>query len=300
MELVDFPMKVCPKCSCAPSSNIGVCSECGYEIPEINGFPSFAPESAFEGGGFKPEYFEQLSKLEVGNFWFRARNDLIIWAIARFVSSAKNFLEIGCGTGFVLSGLAHAYPELALYGTEIFVAGLPFAKSRVPGAHFMQMDARHIPFVEEYDVIGAFDVLEHIEEDEIVLGQLYRALTASGILLVTVPQHPSLWSASDDLACHVRRYTASEIGDKARRAGFVIERSTSFVSLLLPAMLVSRLRHRKAASYDDVAGEFRLPKALNEAFAWVMRFEKRLIRLGINFPVGGSRLVVLRKEGSGA
>jgi len=90
------------------------------------------------------------------------------------------FLEIGCGTGHVLSGVARAYPGTKIYGSELFPAGLAFAAEREPAADFMQMDARHIPFIDEFDVIGAFDVLEHIKEDEQVLAQMYSALKPGG------------------------------------------------------------------------------------------------------------------------
>jgi len=159
--------------------------------------------------------------------------------------TAEKFLEVGCGTGFVLSGIASAKPNMSLTGSEIFMAGLSHAVLRVPSAHFMQMDARRVPFIEEFDAIGVFDVLEHIEEDEKVLDQLYKAIKPSGVLLLTVPQHPWLWSASDEYACHVRRYTHSEVRNKILNAGFKIIRSTSFVTSLLPAMVFSRILKKK-------------------------------------------------------
>src|SRR5690606_22871969 len=116
------------------------------------------------------------------------------------------FLEIGCGTGFVLSGVADAFPAVRLFGSEIFTAGLEFAARRQPSVNFMQMDARSLPFLDEFDVIGAFDVLEHIVEDGQVLAQMREALKPNGIILLTVPQHEWLWSPVDEFACHVRRY----------------------------------------------------------------------------------------------
>ena len=50
----------------------------------------------------------------------------------------------------------------------------------MPEARFFQMDARNIPFENEFDVIGVFDVLEHIEEDEIVFSQIFRAVKSGG------------------------------------------------------------------------------------------------------------------------
>jgi len=59
-------------------------------------------------------------------------------------------------------------------------------------------------------------------------------------MLVCVPQHAWLWSSVDQHACQVRRYSANDLHTKIEAAGFEITRSTSFVSQLLPATLVSR------------------------------------------------------------
>ena len=138
--------------------------------------------------------------MEAANFWFRARNELILWALQTYKQNASTFLEVGCGTGFVLSGIAKMDAEMALSGSEIFLAGLSYAAARAPSAQIMQMDARHVPFVDEFDAIGAFDILEHIEEYEAVLTQLHKALKPGRVLLLTIPQHPWLWSANDDYA----------------------------------------------------------------------------------------------------
>src|SRR5262249_49133872 len=161
--------------------------------------------------------------------------------------------------------------------------------ARAPHAHFIQMDARDCPYLDEFDVAAAFDVIEHIDEDEAVLANLFRAVKPGGHALITVPQHRWLWSDADRCACHRRRYQAVELHAKVRRAGFEILRSTSFVSLLLPLMLISR---RSTKNFDPLA-EFKIGARLNEALQAVLACERRLITLGVNFPVGGSRLVIL-------
>jgi SAM-dependent methyltransferase len=289
-------MKVCLQCQNLFSSADWTCPSCGYRPERLNGIEAHAPEFAHGGGGFKPEYFAELAGLEATNFWFQARNQLIIWALRTYAPNLRNFLEIGCGTGFVLSGIAKGHPEVALSGSEIFLAGLPHAARRVPSAHFMQMDARHVPFVDEFDAIGAFDVLEHIEEDETALAQLYKALKPGGILLLTVPQHPWLWSSVDDYACHERRYSAADILTKVQSAGCEVLKSTSFVTALLPAMMVSRFFQKDASDRNiDPAAELKIPPWLNTLFRGVLFAEFALIKMGASFPLGGSRLVVAQK-----
>jgi SAM-dependent methyltransferase len=264
-------------------------------VGKIDGFPAYAPDLAVEAAGFKAEYFAVLVDLEAKNFWFRARNDLVLWALRTHFPAMRSFLEIGCGTGFVLSAIARSFPEIALCGSELLCAGLGFAAERAAGAELIQMDARRIPFVEEFDVVGGFDCLEHIEEDEVVLAQIHQAIRPGGGLVLTVPQHPWLWSPMDEHACHVRRYTRQDLADKIRRAGFQILLSTSFVSLLLPAMLASRWLQPKDRKEFDPEREMRIPVVLNAVFEAVLRLELGLIRAGVSFPLGGSRLVVARR-----
>jgi SAM-dependent methyltransferase len=246
-----------------------------------------------KGGGFKPEYFGQLEKLEARSFWFRSRNRLIVWALQRYVPDATNFLEIGCGTGFVLSGIAGAAPGLRLAGSEIFSNGLGFAAKRLPHAELIQMDARYIPYSSEFDAIGAFDVLEHIPEDETVLREVAKALRPAGKLLITVPQHQFLWSVTDETAHHVRRYSSRELRKKTERAGFHVMRVSSFVSFLLPLMLYSRRRKRQTQS---AMTELSVAPVVDTLLDHVMRIELLAIRMGLSLPVGGSLLLVARKR----
>lgn len=288
-------MKRCPGCSSLYTAERWHCPSCDYEPTIVAGFPALAPDLVPEDIGFHHEAFASLASLEARNFWFRSRNQLIVWGLRRHFPNMQRFLEIGCGTGYVLAGVAEAYPHLELTGTEAFIAGLTYAANRVARAELLQMDARRIPYQEEFDVVGAFDVLEHIHDDECVLTEAWRALRPNGGIILTVPQHRWLWSQQDEYACHVRRYETDELRKKVLRAGFRLEWESSFVSFLLPAMAVSRIAQRDAARHADAMAELHLPRALDAAFGAVMRLEQIFIRLGLRLPIGGSRMLIARK-----
>lgn len=235
-----------------------------------------------------------LAEAETRHWWFRARNRVLLWALDREVGRFGNLLEVGCGTGQVLEAVSRAHPQASLEGAEYHEQGLVYARNRLPKASFRQLDATTMEEADRYDVIGAFDVIEHIEPDEFVLRNLARALRPSGVLMVSVPQHRWLWSSADDHACHVRRYTRGELVEKLQRAGLRPVLTTSFVSLLLPLMWLSRLR-MKHAHYDSAA-EFRISPLLNRTLDGVMRLELALLKMGLRFPAGGSLLVVARKR----
>ena len=118
---------------------------------------------------YPSEVFFRLVVAEASHWWFRSRNRILNWTFSRFSRNCRGFLEIGCGTGFVLEGFSGAFPQLRLFGSEYFEEGRVFAKQRVPSASFRKLDATKMDDLEAYDCIGALDVIEHIEEDVVVL-----------------------------------------------------------------------------------------------------------------------------------
>lgn len=291
----------------APNSEIGVdCDEhfSFEDLPRLDGGrhreehqTRASSDSSMPVGndGFCPEYFEQLAGIEPRYFWFLARNQLICKMLGRYFPSALNLMEIGCGTGFVLEAIADTYPQLELVGAEYFHEGLAVASRRLGSrALLCQMDARHIPHEDAFDVVAAFDVLEHIAEDERVLQQMHRATRPGGGIVLTVPQHRFLWSRFDEASCHQRRYARKELLEKVSRAGFEPARTTSFVSLLFPLLLLKRLGGADRGGKDPF-DEFRLGSWINAALMKVLALERFCLMAGVSFPFGGSLLVVARK-----
>ena len=289
-------MRLCPACAAPLATEGWNCAACGHLPQERAGFLALAPELAAQAEGFDPAMFAELAALEENNFWFRARNRLIVWALQRYAPAFTDFLEVGCGTGYVLQGVAAAFSGARICGTEAQTEGLQFAESRVPKATFLQMDARQMPFDREFDIIGAFDVIEHIGEDETVLAQMHRALRPGGNLLLTVPQHPFLWSEYDVRAHHVRRYTGGELRQKLARAGFETVKMTSFVSALLPLMMLSRLTRRTESPDYDPLAELRIGRLTNTLLERALDVERAVIRTGLPLPFGGSLLAVARRK----
>jgi SAM-dependent methyltransferase len=255
----------------------------------------FAPELADTATGMDPANFETLSRLEVGHFWFVARNQLIVGLAAKYFPQARSFLEVGCGTGMVLTGLAASRRWDRLVGSELHPAGLNFARKRLPSSvELVQMDARNIPAQGVFDVTGAFDVIEHVVEDEAVIRGMRAATQPKGGIIIAVPQHPWLWSESDVEALHQRRYRRGELEQKLVRNGYEILFSSSFTSWLLPLMVVSRLKPRGKRDEQDPFREFTLSPKLNEMLTRLLRAEVRTTLAGSRWPVGGSRVVVGR------
>jgi SAM-dependent methyltransferase len=248
-----------------------------------------------QSGGYDAQIFDKLAAAEDRSFWFRARNRLIVQLAAEVSAPGDRFLEVGCGTGYVLEALVREC-GLRATGSELFAEGLVFAKGRVPEADFAELDAREMPYEGVFDLAGAFDVIEHIDDDAGVLRGLHRALRPGGSLLLTVPQHPGLWSAADTYAHHVRRYRRRELVERVEGAGFEVARVTSFVTSLLPMMALSRWRGRNSKRDYDPVAELVPPQPLNRILEAVLNAECGLIRRGVNLPAGGSLVLVAKRR----
>lgn len=291
-------MRFCLQCQGTEIDKNWRCTVCDFSPAWICGFPCFAPELATENDGMDAASHDHLDALQDQSFWFRARNRLIEDLCRRHFPDARRILELGCGTGYVTQALRKALPDAAISASEIYANGLNHAQRRLgAGVELLQMDAREIPFREEFDLICAFDVLEHIDEDTHVLKRIVEALAPGGGVMLSVPQHRFLWSQVDIYSHHKRRYLTSELTTKCVAAGLTVVRDTSFVSSLLPLMFIQRMTERKDSDFDP-RFEHTLPRLLDRAFEMALNLERRLIQTGTSLPFGGSRFVLARLETS--
>ena len=291
-------MKICPGCSHRFDTPGWSCPACTGAPVSVSGFTSFIREEDPGQGGFDARYYPELYRLEEGHFWFCHRTGIILKAIDRYAPNAQTAFEVGCGTGVVLAAIRRAFPRMSLSGSDLFAQGLTYAQARVPDAVFYQMDACRMPFEEEFDLILALDVLEHIGDDKKALEEINRSLKPGGHVIVTVPQHPWLWSVQDEKAFHQRRYTRKRLVGMMNDTGFEIRHATSFTTLLLPVMAASRLAASilpRAATGHDPLRELRIAPALNRVFHGICMMEKRLLDRGLSLRAGGSLLCVGKK-----
>jgi 2-polyprenyl-3-methyl-5-hydroxy-6-metoxy-1,4-benzoquinol methylase len=190
--------------------------------------------------------------------------------------------------------------NLEITGSEIYLKGLLYAKRNLPNVDFIQFDITQGVIGEEFDLIVAFDVIEHIENDVAAISNINKMLHKGGILIITVPQYMFLWSKLDEIVKHKRRYSRRVLVAKLQENGFDISYCTSFLFVLFPLMLISRMfdKGRDQSLSDEVAFEKRVkfPNVLNWVFDLFMRVDEALIRLGVSLPFGGTLVVVARKR----
>ncbi len=232
--------------------------------------------------------------LETDSFWFEHRSRCIESVMRRFPPAGPVF-DIGGGNGYVALGLQQAGFQVAL--VEPGPQGVENAFRRGV-AHAIQSTLEDAGFHDDaLPAVGAFDVLEHIEDDEDFLRKVFRCLAPGGRLFLTVPAFPCLWSADDDYAGHYRRYTRQSLARVLQKAGFRVEYST-YIFSLLPApiflfrALPSRLGRRRQQDWQAYNQEHARRGGL---VGWLLkrwfRLELALVGSGKALPFGGSCLV---------
>jgi SAM-dependent methyltransferase len=211
---------------------------------------------------------QRLAALEDRHWWFRERRAILArWlrGLARSGVVPGTALDIGAAAGGNTRVLrAHGWRPVAL---EYSADGARVARDR--GLTVVRGDATNLPAgAGTVDLVTAFDVIEHIQDDYLAVAEIRRVLRPGGTLLVTVPCDMRLWSAHDVAGHHFRRYDR----DGLRRvigAGLEIDELWSWNVLLRPAVALTR----KRASGNELA---QMPSLLNAALRGVVVAERHL------------------------
>jgi SAM-dependent methyltransferase len=267
----------------------------------IDGIKCFSPEVATAYTDYPDNGFDLTDKNGETSFWVSSRNRLFKRIVQQnlLTTGKTKFLEIGCGTGDFIQQIANT-ENLEITGSEVYLKGLVYAKKKLPNLDFVQFDVTQGKIGEQFDIVTAFDVIEHIDNDNAALANINQMLNKDGVVILSVPQHMFLWSRLDEIVKHKRRYSKRELVTKLKENGFEISYATSFVFVLFPLMVLSRLfdKGRDKSQSDERALEKRVKFSgvLNAILDVFMRIDERLIKLGISLPFGGTLVVVARKR----
>ncbi len=192
-------------------------------------------------GVFDADNAAVLAAADGAHWWFRSKAAFVAWALRRWRPPAGWLVDLGAGSGGVTALLGWpAERTLIVDGSGQLVAE---AKRRY-SFDVVQANVACLPFPSaSAAVVCLLDVIEHLEEPRVALADARRAIAPAGLLIVNVPGHPRLWSASDDVLGHRRRYTASSLRAEVEGAGFdVLFLSHVFSWLVLPLWATRRRR----------------------------------------------------------
>jgi SAM-dependent methyltransferase len=273
------------------------CPNCARYFPVIDCIPSFIDQSVDNTDSFNPEAFESLYEMEQRHFWHVGRKGIILQVLQQNISDLKNIymLEIGCGNGNILAHLKQN--EINIAGSDIFLEGLVFCRKRVSAVDLYQINILSMPFHRTFDVIGAFDVLEHIDNDTKALSEISGALKTGGSLLLTVPAYKFLWSYFDERSRHQRRYSKQELVYKLEEAGFRVVKVSYYMFFLFPVFAVSRILNnlfinsKYKREHNENLVEVKTIPIINDIFLALLRIEEFIIKY-TNLPFGASLLAL--------
>ena len=147
---------------------------------------------------------------------------------------------------------------------------------------------------ERFNLIGLFDVLEHVVDDIAALGEVVDRLAADGLVLLTVPAYQWLWSHHDDVNLHQRRYSRATLEHAVRSAGLEVLHVSYFNTILFPIALVARLAARLLGQRRFDEALVRIPPG-NGLLARILGAEAGLVRR-FSMPMGLSLLLMARRR----
>lgn len=240
--------------------------------------------------GLPRERLDRLREAAPGHFWHEPRQRLLAATIRDHLAPGDGpFVDVGCGSGALVDRLCRDGYDARGVDPWAEACGL-----RPP--RFLTGTATDLPFADRSLAgVGAFDLLEHVDDDRGALSALRRVLGDRGLLVTSVPAWPSLWSTRDVLAKHRRRYRRRELLHLLDVSGFATERIFGYQFFLLPLLFASRLVERHRSAPRDTTSEDRPPRWLNRLLRSINRAEVAIGAVA-RPPIGSSWIAVARRR----
>jgi ubiquinone/menaquinone biosynthesis C-methylase UbiE len=201
-------------------------------------------------------------------------------------ASSPVILEVGCSSGYLLHDLRQAFREAFLIGSDFVRGPLDALAARLPDLPLLQFDLVQCPLpTGSVDAVILLNVLEHVEDHEGALRQLYRILKSGGVAVIEVPAGPHLYDVYDKVLMHWRRYTLKELRRLTEQTGFRTRSASHLGFFVYPAFVRAKR-----------AGQRMLTELADIQRAWVARNIRRtrsslLLRAVMGLEMALGRLV---------
>jgi SAM-dependent methyltransferase len=245
----------------------------------------------------KVNFEKKYHSLEEKHWWFVGRREIIVALTRKYRPGGEGIkiLEIGCSGGPLLKLLVSlGYSRVV--GIDNSKEAIQLCKKRGFKDVFL-MDGVSPQFDrEDFDLIIASDVLEHILDDDQAVKEWKRILKREGIIICFVPAFKALWSKHDDDNEHQRRYSKKDLEGIFAKNGFKIIRSSYWnITLFLPTLFYRFLA--RAFLKKSLATQLKKSNyALNLFLSKLLIIENFFLEIGINYPIGISVFAVAKKR----
>lgn len=225
-------------------------------------------------------------------WWYRARSELLEAVLGPYLREPKVTLDVGSADGPSVAWMRGGHRRVTL---DLHPRGL------TPGEGVCG-SAMALPFADEvFDVVTAFDVVEHCESETQAMAELTRVLAPGGRLLLSVPAYQWAWSDHDVRAGHFRRYTKSRLVNLVEGAGLTVERATYAFSAVFPFFVAERAarRLRQRVGRTPEPGLAQVSPRVDRMLMGLSGLDHRLLRAR-DLPFGSSIFLAALKPGQGS
>jgi len=244
-------------------------------------------------------YYKEYYELERNHWWFKVRSKIIEDQIIKYAKLPSNpkILNVGAAT-FYSSEMLQQYGNVV--SLEYDENCVDFVRSTL-NVDIVQGSATDLKFEDKtFDLVCAFDVIEHIDNHSKAISEMRRVLKSSGKLIITVPAFMSLWSSHDEVNHHFRRYTKISLSKvlKLNKNEIEVVRFTYFNSLLFVPILLARKLGNFFYNKRSITSDFSFyskSKLLNRMFGLIFAVERTCLNY-TNFPIGVSILYIESNE----
>lgn len=197
-------------------------------------------------------------------------------------------LDVGCGTGANFAWLSK-FGEVT--GVEINKTAVELAR---PGGKIVWGRAEDLPVEDKsFDLVVAFDVLEHLSDETRALEEWRRVLNSRGKLFIAVPAYPRLFGPHDIALEHYRRYSMRGLNKLLKQNGFKPVFYSHIFCLTFPLFFVQRFLVRNS---KEIKSQYiSIPKWLNNFLIGIGKIESIWLKW-FKFPYGSSIAILAIKE----
>ena len=243
------------------------------------------------------DYVQQYVKLEKEHWWFVVRQKIILQCLKKYTKPQPiKILNIGVAGGASSAWLSSLGEVVSVETDPAFLNHLISENIPVVNASVANM-----PFDNNYfDLVCAFDVIEHVEDDIAAIKEIERVCKVEGFICITVPAFNMLWSNHDVVNGHYRRYTHRSLLSLTEKfSSLEYKRLQYFNSLLfVPILIVRKISSSFSGNKNTAQSDFGLfEKAgvINKILKSIFSLEIPLLRV-VRFPFGVSLVGIWKKS----
>lgn len=224
-------MYLCANCRTEYPNNEKPCLACGWVPENVQGIDVFL-SNADRNDGFFKEYVDNydglaMSDMEHGIVEGKYLSNQAEKMLSYYEGKASSILEVGVGKGFLLNKLRPKFPAASITAVDISIPFLTYVKASVDVKCIMA-NAENLPFSEEFDLLVASDILEHVINPIDFLLSANYSLKPGGSLMLRVPFEDNMLQYSRLLGCkykfaHLRNFSKRNLTVMLNQAGFEIK-----------------------------------------------------------------------------